>query len=195
MELEKARAIAEDMIFSIRPFCQRAEIAGSIRRQKPEVKDIEIVAIPVWSEEPKAGSFFGETDLINELWRHLSARGDIQWIKPGTSKVIPWEIKPHGKYWRGLVQEDIKFDLFVVRPSNWGIQFALRTGSAEFSKALVTRAKEVGFPCVDGMLQRKADGYRIGTPEEADVFDLLGLTYIEPAERIGFESLRKIRRR
>ena len=46
MKLETAKEIANDFLKLIRPFCLRAEIAGSIRREKPEVKDVEICAVP-----------------------------------------------------------------------------------------------------------------------------------------------------
>ncbi len=46
MKLDKALEIAERTKKLLAPYCERIEIAGSIRRKKPEVKDIELVAIP-----------------------------------------------------------------------------------------------------------------------------------------------------
>lgn len=46
MKLAQALAIAEKVKALLAPHCERIEIAGSIRRKKPDVKDIEIVAIP-----------------------------------------------------------------------------------------------------------------------------------------------------
>jgi DNA polymerase/3'-5' exonuclease PolX len=34
------------------------------------------------------------------------------------------------------------------------------------------------------------DGKPISTPRESDVFAALGLSYIEPGERVGYENLR-----
>jgi DNA polymerase/3'-5' exonuclease PolX len=48
MELIKARRIAEELVKILRPACSRVEIAGSIRREKSEVKDIELVAVTRW---------------------------------------------------------------------------------------------------------------------------------------------------
>ena len=45
MKHAEAKAIAEKYLLQLRPFSRRIEIAGSIRREKPEVKDIEIVMI------------------------------------------------------------------------------------------------------------------------------------------------------
>jgi DNA polymerase/3'-5' exonuclease PolX len=39
MLLEDALPIAKKCLTDLMPYCERAEIAGSIRRQKPEVKD------------------------------------------------------------------------------------------------------------------------------------------------------------
>ena len=37
--------IAEKLILDLKPFCDKVEVAGSIRRQRPEVGDIEIICI------------------------------------------------------------------------------------------------------------------------------------------------------
>jgi len=46
MLLAEARKLAEQMVERLRPACDKIEIAGSVRRGKPEVKDIEIVCLP-----------------------------------------------------------------------------------------------------------------------------------------------------
>ena len=46
MELYEARVITEDLLAYQRPYCERIEIAGSVRRRRPQVNDIEIVCIP-----------------------------------------------------------------------------------------------------------------------------------------------------
>ncbi|GAH36680.1 unnamed protein product, partial [marine sediment metagenome] len=45
MELERARVIANIVVKAIAPYCQKIEVAGSIRRRKPIVKDIDLVVI------------------------------------------------------------------------------------------------------------------------------------------------------
>jgi DNA polymerase/3'-5' exonuclease PolX len=42
MDYVQALAIAEQTRTALAPYCERIEIAGSIRRQKPQVKDIEL---------------------------------------------------------------------------------------------------------------------------------------------------------
>lgn len=137
MNFFQAQSLAERIIETMQPFCQRAAIAGSIRRQKAQVKDIEIVAIP---------AFGSPLDLFGDInrnllfdWATLMEREDrIHWIKPGTTDVIRWTIKEDGKYWRGwLVKAEIKLDLFLTTPDTWGITYLIRTGPADFSARVV----------------------------------------------------------
>ncbi|GAI99638.1 unnamed protein product [marine sediment metagenome] len=46
MELEKAKVIARKVVKELSPYCDKIQVAGSVRRQKPTVKDIDIVLIP-----------------------------------------------------------------------------------------------------------------------------------------------------
>ena len=46
MELEKARAIAEELKSLLEPGCERIPIAGSIRRRKSDIGYIELLCIP-----------------------------------------------------------------------------------------------------------------------------------------------------
>lgn len=39
MQLNQARELAANLVEQMRPYCERVEIAGSIRRHKPEVAD------------------------------------------------------------------------------------------------------------------------------------------------------------
>jgi DNA polymerase/3'-5' exonuclease PolX len=46
MELEDARRIAEAFVDHVKGQCHRIEIVGSIRRGRPMINDVDIVAIP-----------------------------------------------------------------------------------------------------------------------------------------------------
>jgi len=46
MELEFAKKLAAELIAELTPVTTRIEVAGSIRRQRPTVRDIDLVLIP-----------------------------------------------------------------------------------------------------------------------------------------------------
>lgn len=46
MELERAQRVANEVIKRLSPYCKKIEVVGSIRRQKAQVRDIDIVLIP-----------------------------------------------------------------------------------------------------------------------------------------------------
>ena len=195
MKLADAEEIAYEITEAIAPFCERVSVAGSIRRRKPEVKDIEICAIPTWSFDLTCGNdLFGDPDTINLLHQFCQEQEPlgIAWIKPGTHNIIPWRIRPEGKYWRGyFFRQDLKLDLFLCEPDNWGWIFAIRTGSAEFSTALLTHAKRLGYHSEKGRLCRQSNP--IATPEEEDVFRILNLAFVAPELRQDEQALKSLK--
>lgn len=98
---------------------------------------------------------------------------------------MSWPIQADGKYWRaylaGVEPRGLKMDVFLCTPQNWGAILLIRTGSAQFSQALVTHARNVGRSCHEGHFTKNCRA--VDTPEERDVFDMLGLEYVEPAAR------------
>src|SRR3989304_2582209 len=75
MNLEEAARIAAEIADYLRPACQRVEVAGSIRRQRPQPKDIEIVAAPRWSK--RQADMFTEEPLpdTDEALKEAQAAG------------------------------------------------------------------------------------------------------------------------
>lgn len=194
MRLLTAQALADQLLTEIRPYCTRAEVAGSIRREKEEVKDLELAVSPRWTEEPIHETLFGaETCSVNLLFREWAQQAEVQWIKPGCAEVVPWHVKPNGKYWRGyLPHAEVKLDLFLTTPEQWGVIFLIRTGSAEWSHAVAAHAKRINRPIADGWLH-DADGNRVETPTELAVFSELGLAWVWPRDRTGPEQVRRLR--
>lgn len=198
--LQQARERAIKLVETMRPYCERVEIGGSIRREVESVKDIEIVAVPKMEFAPvedQVRDLFGSPpkapENVNLLHFWAVKSSGVRWIKTGTRDIVDWQPKPDAKYYRGLLTCGMKLDLFLATPENFGLIFAIRTGSKDFTAALVTHARTVGFPSVDGYLTRSlGDGSteRIATPDEQTVFEVLGLEYVEPRDRQGWESLR-----
>lgn len=172
MELLRARAIAENVIERLRPSCERIEIAGSIRRRKPEVKDIELVAIP---------KVFEERDLFGELLNSISMLDKVEWGRYDTV------IKNGSRYKQIVIDARINLDLFIVLPpAQWGVIFAIRTGPADYSRWLVTQqryggAMPAGYFVQEGQLWGPHG--IIPTPEESDFFAEIGLICPLPWDR------------
>lgn len=163
MKLDQATRIAQEIVTLLAPHCDRIEIAGSIRREVATVKDIEIVCIP--SQDPPGQRHAKFIHLV-EQWEKVKGQ-------PTT-----------GKYTQRILPEGIKLDLFMCHAENWGFIFAMRTGSAEFShKVLANRWVSRGYKGVQGMLCRKSTGEQVPLQEEQDLFDLIGLPWIDPQDR------------
>lgn len=165
-QLLDAQRKAEEILELIRPHCYRAEIAGSIRRKKKEVKDIEIVCIP----KPYQSGLFsdGIAEIIN---RYKKIKGELIYSEcKYTQRIIP------------INNSEIKLDLFITTEEKWGLIFTIRTGSAEFSKKLAARWVELGYHSRDGILMYAGKPHPCY--EEVDVFKRLGMQYIEPEKRV-----------
>ena len=155
MNKEEARKIALKYLNILKPYCTRIEIAGSIRREKPEVKDIEIVAIP----------------------------GNIESFAREVNKLQKVKGEPTGKYTQRILPEGISLDLFIANEKNWGLIFAIRTGSVDFShKTLACGWVKKGCHSKDGKLSDK-QGREIILREEEDLFDLIGIPFLKPELR------------
>ncbi len=55
-ELSVARFVGDDLLRLLAPHCERIAVAGSIRRKKPHVKDIELLCA---SKVTSAADLFG----------------------------------------------------------------------------------------------------------------------------------------
>ena len=170
MKLNQAMMIANKYLQKLQPFCERIEIAGSIRREKSEVKDIELICIPKLLQTnedmftPTYGRMPQFVQLVNSLTR---IKGD------------PSE----GKYCARQLPEGIQLDLFICTRENWGYQLALRTGPAMFSKSLVCKLREFGYGCRDGNVYYRNSLHPV--EEEREVFRMLRREYIPPQYRMG----------
>ena len=171
MRLDEAEAIARKFVSHIQPYCFRCEIAGSVRRKKPDgIKDIEIVIV-------------ANPNLAIPL-KSVLYDNNLMYIEKG---------KFPGRYLK-IIFENKPIDLFITTLECWGCIFLIRTGSENFSHELVRRAPKAGFRFMDGRLWQLAKPLSMNpsqeilptplyTPEERDVFRYLGLGYIEPERR------------
>ena len=183
------QGIALEIVELLKPYCERIEIAGSIRREKPMVKDIELVMIPKF--EAGQADLFGEAvEQVNLLDQFLSQKLDDGTFghRPDKNGVPSWGAKSK----RGVYRSTFPVDLFsVISPAQWGVIFAIRTGSAEFARNFMTQ-REFGGNMPPGMrVQNGAlwQGDRlIETPEESDFFAAIGYHDFPAPENRYFDS-------
>lgn len=171
MRLKEAAEIAHKCLTVLKTHCQRIEIAGSIRRKVSEVKDIEIVCIPKCVDLSQSSLF--DNTVSKQIPSPSFVAAVEQWQ--------PLKGHPTGRYTKRLLPEGINLDIFIVNPINWGYILALRTGPAEYSEYLVTRAKRMGYiPFKGHLYYRKTI---VPVQREEEFFDLLNLRYLLPEYR------------
>jgi hypothetical protein len=156
--LEDAKLIAERVKATLSPHCERVEIAGSIRRGKATVHDIDLVMIP----KP------GEDLVLNSL---LCGIGTIEVDGPRLKRLR-------------LPKENISVDIYIATPATWATLLLIRTGSAESNVRLSSLAKRKGWHLKasgEGLFDE--DGNRIAGDTEESIFEALGVQYQQPNER------------
>jgi DNA polymerase/3'-5' exonuclease PolX len=182
--LDEARQIAEILGSAVLPSCFRVEIAGSIRRQRADIGDIDLVCQPIL--KPELDMFdepTGQTrNLLTERLDWMVERGHL--MKRLNKLGHPsWGNDLKRAVFRGL-SVDIQS---VEDRDTWGAWLVIRTGPADFNKALVTpRSKggvlPSGFEFRDGFKLFRFGG-QVPTPTELDLFRELGFEYQPPKDR------------
>lgn len=178
IDLLSAESLAINVKNHISSIMSKVEIAGSIRRRKPIVGDIEIVGIP---EDRK------------QLIKLLDSIG--QHIKPGVSGVIPWTPKTTAKYLRIRLNEGINLDVFLGTTENWGGLFMMRTGSAigldgnpftGFIPGIFSRFKKLSKGGrMTNCMPTMPSGEQLLVTSEQDFFNILEMNFVPPEERIS----------
>lgn len=162
MPWDQAVEIAVPLLAQIQPHCEIASFAGSIRRESPTVGDIEIVCVP---KPYNATPLFrdGLADVV-EQWPKVKGELPCRY----TQRVLPC---------------GMKLDLFMVDPDGYGLQLAIRTGSARWSHEVLARAwVRAGYRSEGGLLRRN-DGKVVPVRTEPQLFHRIGLTWVHPRDR------------
>lgn len=174
MNLATAIPLAERIKAQLAPMCERIEIAGSIRRRRENVNDIDFVILP----KP------GQLDAIKA---RCEQRCTV--VKDGEQNYIVR--MPYGE--RRGVADGFQIDIFIARPAvkdllqtvpgNWGTLLLCRTGSTAHNIFLVEHAKRLGLTWNPYKGVEDADGYVLASESELEIFQALGLEFIEPERR------------
>lgn len=177
-DLERAEVFAEEIVRELSPACDRILVVGSIRRQVPQVHDIDIVLAPV-VEFKYTGqlSLFDAAPVPTAYPRLLFS----------ILAMYNWGAYSFGEYPRIIrfVYQKIPIELWVAEPDgcNFGALLQMRTGSERFNIGLGQRAHRLGLRYQAG--HGVYDGQqRIDDDTEAGIFQALQMDWIEPDKRL-----------
>jgi DNA polymerase/3'-5' exonuclease PolX len=181
-----ALAVANELIAALQygcgPACERIEIAGSIRRAKPMVGDIELIYIPRFERRQVAPELFPRLADLADLALEKLLRDGILAKRPNKNGGTAWgrqnKLAVH-------VASGIPVDLFATEADCWFNYLVCRTGGAETNKAICNAAIAKGWkwnPYGRGFTERDGIGVHY-VKTERDVFDFVGLPYLAPEER------------
>jgi len=147
--------LANKIVKSLRPFCSRIRLVGSIRRKEKNPVDIDIALIPK-SEKDK-----------DKIENTLKEEGRFV---QGGEKRATFRIK------------GVKVELYYTNKEEWGA--TLLAYSSEFGAGIGLRmvAKRKGFKLSQHGLFTKS-GRRIAGRTEEQIYHALGRKYKEPRNR------------
>jgi DNA polymerase (family X) len=189
MKLHYAMSLAEAVQNQLGPYCHKLEIAGSIRRARPEVNDVDLVALP------KAGQVEALKARCRQRCRVIRDGGQnfIVAMKPGAA----FGLGQHDEFQLDIfIARPSETDLLSQRPGNFGSLLLCRTGSREHNILLCQNAKKADMKWhpYEGLLaggewdfEGQDAAYRGGTviasETEEEIFEALGMKWVAPRFR------------
>ena len=182
----EALKVARELTAALRPLCEpgRFIFAGSLRRRKPEVGDIEVVYVPRSEQQPDPDDLLGNPIATNLVDRKLN-----EWLRAG---VLTKRVGAQGgKAWGASnklavhLASGIGIDFFQADERNFWTLLVCRTGSAEMNTRICNAAIARGqtWNMYRGFEDR-VTGELLFVPEsEKALFAHVRLAYLEPWER------------
>lgn len=192
--LALARKAAVLVVEALRPCCCKIAVAGSVRRQKEYVHDVDIVIWPKVETEEIAPALFGDGEKITRPVMLLRILNILDWYHTNTAnpKIIHLSsVDKDGPY------DKVPVELYLTEydGSNYEALLQMRSGCAEFNESLAVRAKRMnlryraGYGVFDCLGARQDDGTEDG------IFKALGIAPIPVERRIGdFHMCGQVRR-
>jgi len=156
MKLEEAESIANEVVNLLNLLCERIEIAGSIRRGKSEINDIDIVLLP----KPQFTSKGIQYKLEN-----AGAKAEL-----GGKKMLK------------MFYKEKQVDIYIAERQNFEVLFLIRTGSALHNQMLCQKALNKGLKMNFTLGLINKDKNVVANTEKEILENLLG-KYIEPKDR------------
>lgn len=181
---DEAMLVALELLEELRPVCDRAEIAGSLRRKKVRVADVEVVFVPIYKKGEKADDLFAAPPMINAA--------ELVITKLVAQGVLGKRLNSKGYEAWGLMNKlavhkasGIPVDLFTASAENFYNYLVCRTGPSTSNIEICQRAIAKGWqwsPYGWGFKREgTAETHRVAS--EREVFEFVGMEYKEPWDR------------
>jgi len=177
----EALKVAKQMCVSLADVSMRLIVAGSLRRRKMEVGDVEILFVPKLVTQTV--DFFTSTSVsaVDLMLEDLLRKGIIA-QRRNVAGSIMWGAK---NKFAVHVASGIPVDFFAATDANWFNYLVCRTGGAESNTAIASAAKAKGWQWNPyGVGFTDDHGCTVAVTSEQDVFRHAGLPYREPWERL-----------
>lgn len=177
---EAALTVAAELCRGLKPVTEQLIVAGSLRRMKEMVGDVEIVFTPRF--ETRRADLLNEenVNLAEEAIQSMLDRGVIT-KRPGKTGHTSWG--PKNKL-AVHVASGIPVDLFATTPDCWHNYLVCRTGPGESNVAICMAAQKMGWTW-----NPYGSGFSRGQEfmpmhSEQEVFTFVNLPYRQPKDRV-----------
>lgn len=164
LQIGKARKYAALIASELAPFCERIEVAGSVRRGCDYVGDIDLVAIPKDLQGLRAR-------LIRNCISESVGEENLRVVTSIGVQVDLFLARAAGR------------DLLSQIPSTWGSVLLCRTGSVKHNLWFIQAAKRKGLTW---RVQRGLftdEGECVAGQTEEEMFEAVGLKFVPPEKR------------
>jgi len=176
--------VAKEICDVLKPLCHRLVIAGSLRRRKKFIGDVEILYITKTENRKDRGDMF-ETETVFLVDEQIQ-----KWIKAGVLELRP---NVNGGTTFGVKNKlmihcatGMPLDFFCeTDEANWSRSLVIRTGPKELNLKLIASAAERGIAvhAYGNALTEILNGSVIPCASEKAFFEICGVAYLEPWER------------
>jgi DNA polymerase/3'-5' exonuclease PolX len=178
-----AVAVAKQICDAIWPSVHRMIVAGSLRRRKESVGDVEILYIPRFATLPRADDLFAPPEEVNLADQTIDSliRDAIITPRRNVAGAVTWGDKNKLAL---HIESSVPVDLFATTEASWFNYLVCRTGSAANNTRIASAAqfrKWKWNPYGEGFTDQ--EGNTVAVTCEQDAFRLVGLPYLEPWQR------------
>ena len=180
--LSQALRIAEGLRDAIagHPAADRVEIAGSARRMAETCKDLDLIATA--HDASALAKAFAKLPLLAEA--SVAAAGGV--TPSGAPRAVAGV--------RAVTHDGVAVDFRIVPPENFGNLLQHFTGSGKHNEALRTEAVKAGFHVSEYGVTDDSTETTHACATEEEVYELLGMQYIEPEMRENRGELQAARK-